>query len=103
MNDAGLMEGLWIDDLYSFSHALQAIRNSDENVLNASGLQPVKDGHPEACTLILGDPHALFFTAAPLRILTRRASKKATGYTLASGRFCHSWTSSSTLSVTLLT
>ena len=21
---AGLMEGLWIDDLYSFSHALQA-------------------------------------------------------------------------------
>ena len=42
MNDAGLMEGLWIDDLYSFSHALQAIRNGDENVLNASGLQPLK-------------------------------------------------------------
>lgn len=36
------MEGLWIDDLYSFSHALQAIRNGDENVLNASGLQPLK-------------------------------------------------------------
>ena len=50
------MEGLWIDGLYIFSHALQAIRNGDENILNASGLQPVNHGHPEACALILGDP-----------------------------------------------
>ena len=58
------MEGLWIDGLYIFSHALQAIRNGDENILNASGLQPVNHGHPEACALILGDPHAQNLTRA---------------------------------------
>ena len=41
MDDAGLMEGLRIDGFKSFRHALQAIRNGDENVLNASGLQPL--------------------------------------------------------------
>ena len=44
------MEGLWIDDLYSFSHALQAIRNGDENVLNASGLQPLKKVTRTVCS-----------------------------------------------------
>ena len=35
-------------------------------------------------------------------IFTRNASKNTTGYILSSGRFCHSLTSSSTASVTVL-
>jgi len=58
VDDAGLVEGLRIHGFKSLRHALQAVRNGDEDVLHASGLEPVEHARPEACALVLGDPHA---------------------------------------------
>lgn len=78
MDDAGLMEGLRIDGFKSFRHALQAIRNGDEDVLNTSGLEPVEHGCPEACTLVLGDPHAQNLT----RTVCSHANPEMNGHVL---------------------
>ena len=81
VDDTGLMEGLRKDGFNSLRHALQAVRNGDEDVLNTAGLEPVEHARPETRTLVLGDPHAQNLT----RTVRSHANPKMNGHVLHGG------------------
>src|SRR6476619_3789561 len=87
--------------------ALQAIDDGDQDIVEPTRLQIVHDLEPEFGASVCSIQRlrtsfspdglrpnatyiALFLTVPSSRILTRRASKKTTGYTGSSGRFCQS-------------
>ncbi len=58
VHDAGLNDGLRKHRIDGLRKALQAIDDSDENVLGAPGLQLVNDAQPEFGAFGLFDPDA---------------------------------------------
>src|ERR1700676_1863425 len=116
MHDAGLHDRLWKDRVDRFWKALQTVNHSNENVAGAPGPQFIHDPQPKFGAFGGFDPQAQNVLCSIRRNaerdidglvahqplvadLTRKASKKISGYIASSGRFCHSATVSRTASV----
>ena len=45
------------DGSQCFRHALQAVRDGDQNVIDPTGLEFAENAGPKGCALVLAEPH----------------------------------------------